>query len=367
MPISLPAWEANLAGDVTSRFILHGDRAYGVTSLAVGAVDLSTGETLWQTRFPDAPEEADLNVFYGARGPGKPLLSTDGATVYAALTVRIEGTGTRKDAIVTQLVALDAETGELVWSVDIPSGPDVNNVDESARVVDETDGRIVLVRDGRVSGIVQGIVTTVDATTRKVLWSTPGDSPTVTSAAVIVSAETARPSQANYPQLTGLDPGSGAVKWRYGDSNESAISGFRTAQLDNRLIATLDPYSGKDDFTIQIDPATGEIVERFPTVLANPVRDGDALYDAGNRLSALNPETLQPVWSLPTEERKAPTQPVFFGGLIYGGVGNATSVVLDGKTGEDVTTEIPGTFVAVNEYGALMLQDRDLVFVRATG
>ena len=372
VPITLPALDANMARDFTSRFTLAGDKAFGVTRTSVGAVDLETGETLWETRFPNGPDEDPGQIMYDSRGPGAPVVSEDGTTVYGVLVVEIPGSGTTSESYAMQLVAVDAETGDLSWSADIPAGPEVYQTNaESVHVVAEVDGRVIVSRDGDGSGISEGTVGAVDTTTHEALWSKPGSAYAVTPEAVVVTAESGKADDAAYPQLTGLDPATGDVEWTGGNNSDTAVSGVSTLQTDDSLVVTVQPYSGADPHTGVLDPATGKITKRYPgVVLYDPTLDGDAVYDVSNTegLRAHDPTTFKPIWALPEGNRVvAPENPVFFGGLVYGQVNNDMSVILDGKTGADVTADIPGDFIAVNEHGAIMRLNSQVVFVPATG
>jgi outer membrane protein assembly factor BamB len=369
VPITLGALNANLAGEFTSRFTLADDRAYGVTGTGVGAVDLTSGETLWETRFPNAPDDDTGGPFYDSRGPGAPAVSEDGSTVYAALVVEIPGSGTTADSFAAQLIAVDAESGDLAWSADIPAGPEVYRTSaESVYVAAAEDGRVVVTRPG--DGIVtDGLVAAVDTISHEVLWSRPGSVRAVTPEAVVVIAETDKEGDANYPQLTGLDPSTGEVLWTSGDDSDSAVSGASMIETEMGLVVTVTPYGGADPHTDVLDPTTGRVTQPLPDVaLSSPVEDGEVLYDVtGDGVRALDPGTLAVIWELPEGNRIAPGSPVFFGGLVYGRVGDGMSVVLDGTTGADITADIPGSFVDVNEHGALMLRDEEIVFVPATG
>ena len=366
--ITLPALDANLAGDFTSRFILAGDKAYGLTGTSLGAVDVRTGKTSWQTRFPHGPVEDPAQPMYDSRGPGAPVLSEDGSTVYGVLMVEIPGSGTSSKSYAMELVAVQAGTGALSWSADIPAGSEVFQTrSESVRVVAEADGRVIVSRDG--DGIPdEGTVGAVDTTTHKVLWSKPGSAHAVTPEAVVGTANGSTDAGA-YPQLTGFDPGTGEVNWTGGNTADTAVLSVRMFQTDAGFAVTASPYDGGATYTRILDPAIGKITKRLPVALYNPVRDGDAMYEVTNtgELRALDPTTFKPIWALPKGNRIAPKSPVFFGGLVYGRVNNGMSVILDGKTGADITADIPGSFIAVNGHGALMLRDSKVVFVPATG
>lgn len=370
VPITLPAVDANIAGDVTNRFTLAGDKAYGVTRTSVGAVDLMTGETLWETRFPNGPDEDPGQVMYDSSGPGAPIISADGSTVYGALVVEIPGSGTTSASYGLQLIAVDAETGDLSWSADIPAGPEVDrSIAESVRVVAEADGRVFVSRSDDGTFTTQGTVGAVDVATHEVLWSKPGTAHAVTPEAVVVTAKTTKSDGMDHSQVTGLDPATGEVEWSVGDNADTAVSEMNALQTDGRLVVSTDLYSGAGGYTGVLDPATGKITKLLPQVaLSDPTSDGDIVYDGGSTdsLRALDPKTLRTLWELPEGNRVAPENRVFFGGLVYGRV-NGMSVILDGVTGSDVTADIPGAFIAVNEHGAIMRRDGHVVFVPATG
>ena len=91
------------------------------------------------------------------------------------------------------------------------------------------------------------------------------------------------------------------------------------------------------------------------------------VFDLGSSVGALDGATLQTKWMLPTDSRTTPSNPVLFGGLIYGGVSANESVVIDGNTGQDKATGIRGRVVAVNEYGIVVADANGLAFLPATG
>lgn len=358
VPVTLPALEANVAGDFTSGFLLSGPTAFGVTATSVGAVDLATGGTAWETRFPHAPDDAPADVFYSDRRPGAPVPSDDGATLYAVLPVHVPGSGTTAARDAFEVLAVTAASGEPVWDAQVD--------DEDTVLAESGPVRVEAVDDERVVVSAAGQAAALSAVDGAVLWSRPGTVQAVTADAVLVVAEVPEGGDGpGYPQLLGLDPTTGDVLWSGGDEVATAVSSAAALATDEGLVVTAGPYTGADPWTAVIDPRTGEVVRDLDVTLERPVRDGDLLYDVGGGLRALDPRTLEPLWTLPTDGRVAVERPVVFGGHVYGRVPGA-SVVLDGRTGEDVTVDVPGSFVAVNEYGALMYRDKAVVFVPAT-
>lgn len=363
VPIKLDGLDANIAGDVTSRFTLAGERAYAVTPDGVGAADLATGEILWKTPFPAAPKDA-ASVFYSPQGPGAPVVADDGSTVYAVSAVTVEGSGTTADTRVFQLVAIDADSGKIAWHVDVPTPKDLSDTRKIAvEVVSATAERVLIAHRG--DGVVdKGSIAAVDPSTKAVLWNRDGVKVATTDDTLVVIAE---PDGAPYPQLVGVDLASGKQLWSSGSSPDSAVSGATAVMTERGLVVTRTPYSGSKPTTAIIDARSGKDVEELPDiVLGSPVKDGKRLYDFSDRtVRSLDPASLAVRWELPTDGRVSPRNPVALGGKVYGTVKDQ-GVVLDGDTGADVSSGIPGIIVEVNEHGALVLQNKKIVFLPAT-
>ncbi|GAA3646484.1 PQQ-binding-like beta-propeller repeat protein [Microbacterium marinilacus] len=368
VPIELDAVDANLAGDFSSRYTLAGDRVYAMTGTSVSAADLLSGETLWETAFPDSGEQQVAGVFYDERGAGAPRVSDDGSLVYAVSTVRWEGGGTSTDSFAFQVIAVDATSGEIDWSSDVPAPEEVTDtaaVSVSIAAVDDERVLVAYAGDGITQ---QGMVASVDRSAHDVEWTAAGTLQHTTPDALLMVRT---PEDSPYPQLAGIDPSTGEQLWIAGGDASTAVTSAAAADTPAGLVVTPRTYSGADAVTSILDPLTGEARQEVPDLLLDgPATDGDLLYDvSGNGIRSIDPTSLSVRWELPTDERVAPRNPVLFGGLVYGSVDAGEGVVLDGDTGEDVTAGVPGRFLAVNEHGALVLQlDQDrVVFLPATG
>ena len=171
-----------------------GDPTYEccTSSGAVAAVDVATGDTDWYYRvIPDEPIAAGTNT------AGTQLYAPSGAPVWSSPTYDPErglvyaGTGENYTRPTTDgsdaILALDAETGELVWSFQAyasdaftmacgfrpgpncpsPPGPDVD-FGMSPMLVTRADGKDVLIA-GQKSGVVWALDPDADG---EVLWST---------------------------------------------------------------------------------------------------------------------------------------------------------------------------------------------------
>ncbi|GAB2638481.1 hypothetical protein GCM10027169_03060 [Gordonia jinhuaensis] len=375
-PLDSQAIDTNVTGDFTSRFVMDDRTAYGVTRSGIVATSLTTGKPRWTQDFPGAGSDASDPSLNDSADVSAPVLSPDHSTVYGVLDVELRGGGTESDSQAYQLIAVDTGSGKLDWSVNIPGvGLAYGAPTGGLTILSATDGRVI-VGDGGGNSMSDGIVAAVDAATHKVLWTTRGDAYAVTPSAIVATAHSTTTAKTDYPLLVGLDPTSGKVKWTAGNDYESAPRDLSVLQTDSKTVVSFAHYSGASGtVTAAIDPTTGALTQRFPGVeLSHPTRDGDAVYDVGvnddgaDELRALDPSTLQPIWSLPEANRMAPRDPVFFDGLVYGQVDHGMSVVLDGATGRDVTANIQGSFAMVNNVGAIMFSDDGkTAFVPATG
>ena len=371
--ITLEAVNSNLAGDFASRFILVGERAYGLTADSIGAVDLATGETIWETRFPDGNPNMG-GFFFDSSQDYKPVINADGSTVFAALQVTIPGHGTTSGFSAIQLMAVDARTGHIDWSTNIPAQKDANSSEcEHPRVAHQDNTRIIVT----CSNFWDDRIIAVDPASQDVLWEQAGRVVAVTSDVIVATA----PHESGYWQLTGFSLSTGARLWMDADDEDSAVNNASAVEIGAGLLVSISArYESR--YSVVINPATGEVIRHLPDVfLTNPVVSGDIVYSLlkgyDHEVRALSTSDFSVLWELPTEneDRFAPRNPIVFSGLVYGGGmrinGDLTSVILDGKTGEDIAWDIPGTFIEVNQYGAIMLVPTDThtiaAFVPATG
>ncbi len=365
VPIALDAVESNLAGDFVSRFVLVGDRAYGVGPGGVGAVDLASGETLWETPFVAGAEPPTPSPLYDERGPGAPVPSEDGTAVLAAAAVVVPGSGTTKDVVVLRVVGLDTSSGAPVWQVDVPAPEEVTGTSSvPVRVVSADADRVLVALDG--DGLTTaGLVAAIDPVGQELRWVRDGVLQVATSAALLVVAT---PDGSSYPQLVGVDPATGADLWAGGTDVSTSVTSVAAVETSAGVVHTPRTYSGAEAVTVLLDPLTGTVLgEPADVALLRPQQDGDRVYDvSGGAVRALDPASLTPLWELPSADRVAPSHPVFYGGLVYGGVGGGLGVVLDGTSGADVTVDVVGTFVGVGEHGALVLRDGETFFLPAT-
>lgn len=364
VPITLAGVvETNMAGEVHSRFTLDGQRAYGTTMTSLGAVDLSTGETLWETTYPGGNADEANGVLVDDSGPGAPLVAEGGKTVYAAAKVHVEGSGTAADHEALEVMAADTSNGEVLWSANVTVPADVPG-GNTVRVLDARDGKIVVTLEANLASIPGGMIAVIDEATHKTLWSATGTAHIVAGQTVLATAD---PHKSQYPQFTGFDLATGKTLWSGKTMDSATGTGFNVTQANGTVLATIAPYSGADPWTETVDPATGKRGEKIPgDLFDDPQPNGDLILDESDGgIKAITPDTMKTAWALPQGSRMAPSDVVTFAGLIYGRVDDGNSVILDGKTGNDVTGDIPGSFIAVNEYGALMLHGLEVFFAPA--
>ena len=135
-----------VSGPVAVNGVLYTATGYSV----VRAFEATTGKLLWEYD-PKAPEAAGrkLRQGWGSRG-----LAYWNGKIYV---------GTQDG----RLVALNASTGQEVWSVMTVDKDDVRFISGPPRVF---DGKVVIGNGGADVGSIRGYVTTYDAETGKQLW-----------------------------------------------------------------------------------------------------------------------------------------------------------------------------------------------------
>lgn len=154
------AWSMDLepgnsaTGPIEVGGVLYFARFYSV----VNAVDAATGKLLW-TYDPHAPEASGVRLRqgWGSRG-----IAWWNGKVYTAT----------QDG---RLIALDAETGKPVWSVQTLDKDDPRFISGAPRVF---DGKIIIGNGGADEAAIRGYVTAYDAESGKQLWrfwTVPGD------------------------------------------------------------------------------------------------------------------------------------------------------------------------------------------------
>ena len=147
------AWSLDLPGviNVASQPLAVDGVLYVAVGLSVvHAVDARTGKLLWRYD-PEVAKVAGhkLRESWGSRG----LAFWKGRVYVATLDGR--------------LLAIDARTGRLVWSVLTVEPDDARYITGAPRVF---DGKVVIGHGGADNGPVRGYVTTYDAATGRQLW-----------------------------------------------------------------------------------------------------------------------------------------------------------------------------------------------------
>jgi outer membrane protein assembly factor BamB len=306
-----------MAGDFTSRFLMRGERAYGLTPTGLGAVDLATGETLWDTPFPGRDRPPPEPALYEEGAADVPVLSHDGAQVYAATKIQVEGTGTTQDHPAVQLIAVDAGSGKVSWSTEVALPQDARwDSDTRVRVVAADAGKVVVTFPG--DGFSHfGTSAAVDAGSHEVVWSVEGTAQSVINGVVLAVAD---PQGSGYPQMAGIDLESGSALWS-GKGDSSAVTGFSAVELPSGdALVTRFPYSGASPRTHALNLANGEAGQMYRgMVLDDPhVVDG-FLVDAPNgEIEVWDLRTMKLVWHLPSGNRMAPENVVSYGGHLFG-------------------------------------------------
>lgn len=172
------------------------------------------------------------------------------------------------------LIAYDADTGETVWTADIP---------DVARAAPVLAGRVLY-----VSG-TEGELYALDASTGTVRWSTPAESAISDQSPTVAGGRVFHIRVRSH--LTAYDAKTGEELW----AKKYAIGGSLSAAR-GKVFVPADPI-------VALDQATGDVVWSAPRdtfMLGAPaVADGLLFVPSGAGLKALNVDTGALVWTAP--------------------------------------------------------------------
>lgn len=285
-----------------------GDNDDGAHSLdPFYAIDARSGEVRWQTAIPVREDRGDTTPV------SAPIIA--GGTVYV---------GTSSG----HLLALDANTGDTIWSHHVPG------------TADTVIGASPALRSGTLYVGVAGSsadVVAVDATTGERKWTyEDGDraswsSPTVRGDYVYVGL--ASPTFEGASVVVALERESGEITWKFEHrgrrSSTPLVVGDRVVfgSGDGRLYS-VDARTGAFDWATRLSEGA-----RIP---APPSTDGNRVYvgDEGHRVSAIDLGTGDVVWRSDLEST-VDTTPALADGRIHI-VADDSLYVLDSADGETI-------------------------------
>ncbi|MDQ3577632.1 MAG: PQQ-binding-like beta-propeller repeat protein, partial [Actinomycetota bacterium] len=363
-PVSLPAnaLGGNMAGEVISRFTtLHDRTAYIIEPTRLTAVDVLTGEQQWQTKIEGVPADpnAQSGPYVNTDGPRPPFVSADGSKVVAAVPVAEPGKGTTPGHQAIAIMAVEAKSGEKTWETKVKVSDAVAGTGgqgATTEVVAVTDKVVVATYRNE-----EAMTVAIDAATQKPLWQRDAYQAGTVQDDIVIGVDSNVAENSSMSQATALALVTGEQKW-VGALRASNVKIYPAGPSLVAIDST--DYGSGDPALFFLDPATGQ----EKTTLTHkagftPTLYGDCDYDdqsilicVANGVLTAHDSTGKTLWTLPdaVANRTAPTVTVAWHGAVYGKTQNGP-VVLDAKTGKDLSTE-PGIAPHwVSKYAAITM------------
>ncbi|MFH1856172.1 MAG: PQQ-binding-like beta-propeller repeat protein [Candidatus Omnitrophota bacterium] len=265
-------WSYETGGDVRSSPAVSGGKVFfGSDDKKIYALDAETGNFIWSYEtggcVRSSPSIAYGKVFFGSAGGGY----YDG-----------------------KLYALDAETGEFIWSYKIDyvllwSSPTI------------ADGKVFFGTDENrpyyVNEETCNRLYALDAETGEFLWSYQASTAIFSSPVAYGKVFFSDRSPIGAYRLYALDAETGDIVWSYQTNTGGAVS--------SPAIANGKVFVGSDDNKLYaLDVETGELIRSYNVVGAvktSPsIADGRAFFGSGTNLYAVDENTGDIVWSYNT-------------------------------------------------------------------
>ncbi|WP_406635880.1 PQQ-binding-like beta-propeller repeat protein [Amycolatopsis sp. WGS_07] len=361
--VTLPktALQANMGGSVTSKFMTLRDRTgYIIAPESLSAVDVLTGGEKWNTKIegPAADPNAHKGPFVEQSGPRPPLV-TDKLAV-GAVPLRMPEQGTTPGYLALAVIAVNPETGAKVWQTNTKIADDqygISGTRSVTHVVAVTDKAVVASFAQSEGNLTVGL----DPATGKQLWERKDYDAGSLNGDVVVGVDSNVAENSSMVQATALDVATGQQKW-VAAAKSSAVE---ILQGDPAMVVLkANEYSSGHAFLKFLDPATG--AEKFSaegTRNLGPDSYGDCLYDEQSVLACTDSGVLTAydakagtkLWSLPDQaaNRVPPGGlTVAWHGALYGYTNGKQPIVLDAKTGKDLSTSVGFVPDWVSKYAA---------------
>lgn len=237
------------------------------SDLELQVLDAGTGEVRFTKPWSAAPSYPRFNV-------GSPALF-DGIVV-----------GIQPRGLLQELVGWDSDTGEEVWTADVSEtfGPFVC-------------GELVCSEDDW--SLETASLVARDPSTGETRWSSPGSQTYVYN-----SPELLVESFLNEPVLRSIDPASGQERWRVdlrttmGPETRPVVSEAQLAGGVLLVESNANPQGGNT--TLGLDPATGAVKWRRDgfAVCPQPKPEVAIVCSSSSGLQRLDPQTGEPVWTV---------------------------------------------------------------------
>lgn len=340
---------------------LDGKVLYGRDAGKLTAVDVTSGDTLWEaeSRWGESAEAVDLPP---------PRIRVDGKwQVLAAFAGNTKGSGTSVGRRECEVFAVDADTGKKLWQVRFEVG--------SAGTAEASDLVPGLVgADERVAVVGYGSRTyAVDLRTRKVRWKSDAMTAVRVADGVVVGV-TSRTKGATRRELLGVRTTDGKRAWRV----KRGITKPVISAAGPGLVAVYanDYDYGKPVFAL-VRAKTGKTVDARGY---QAHQWGQCRYDersvtvcsASKVLFAYSTKSGKRLWTVATSARRvAPVLDSAYHGVVYGHLEDSRGrhtkrVMLDARTGKDRSGDPGIEPVLVSGFGALDVEGTPRVH-RSTG
>lgn len=361
--VTLPrtSLQSNLGGSVTSKFMTLRDRTgYIIAPESLSAVDVLTGREKWNIKIegPAADPNAHNGPFVEQSGPRPPLV-TDKLAV-GAVPLRMPEQGTTPGYLALAVIAVNPETGAKAWQANTKIADDqygISGERSVTHVVAATDKAVVASFTQSEGNLTVGL----DPATGKQLWERKKFDAGSVNGDLVVGVDSNVAENSSMVQATALDVATGEQKW-VAAAKSSAVE---ILQGDPAMVVLkANEYSSGHAFLKFLDAATG--AEKFSvegTRNLGPDRYGDCLYDEQSVLACTDSGVLTAydakagtkLWSLPDQaaNRVPPGGlTVAWHGALYGYTNGRQPIVLDAKTGKDLSTDVGYVPDWVSKYAA---------------
>ncbi|WP_086827935.1 PQQ-binding-like beta-propeller repeat protein [Allokutzneria sp. NRRL B-24872] len=360
--VTLPkaALRANLAGSAVSRFMTLRERtAYIVASDKLSAVDVLTGKENWSVGIEGRPADpyAQSGPFVNPVGPRPPAVTDKLAA--AAVATAEPGQGTTPGFTALTVVAADTASGTKAWQAKVKVATDTYGGGGQGSIT-----KVAAISDKAVvasySHSDKSFTVALDAATGATLWERHDYEAGSLNGNVLVGKDSNVAENKSMNQATAVDVATGAQLW-VGATRASQLS---VVPSDPALVVVnrTDYGSGKPSLVF-LDPASGAAKGELKGAGGFGSRAyGDCYHDQQSvlvctndgRVTGYDSKTAQQLWTLPDQaaNRIAPSVVTVWHGALYGKVGGKP-IVLDAKTGKDVSTTVEIAPVWVSQYAGI--------------
>ncbi|MFK4789452.1 hypothetical protein [Microbacterium sp. ZW T5_56] len=348
-----------------------------VTGAAATRIDVESGRALWQDDLSDLRGESSAT-------PTKPIITADGTTAWVAMATtsvsaaqETEGneahavpvaapsgeatpaltdptpeptaTSVADDAGVV-LIGYNAVTGERrTVATALPTASAASVLDQRVTLDQLSDGSLLIGLTPRGGGVDWTWSVDEDGVTR---WSADGKF--AGEAGDVILMRLSGLAGEPYPQVGGLDRATGKILWNRVGEEEAATDAWAFPVAGETALTTVS-YTTTRATTRMIDPRTGEDLGGAASTVEHPLTQGGRLYDAQSGFRSLDPETLSTEWTRRTSGYGSLRGVVLAQGLVYGVDSADEGVILDPESGDRIADELAWEWLAVNEYGAVVV------------